>query len=186
MSNATQLLIRLYETEEQRLGVKYTEEGVLGDTRRPLTNVDAASKTYERLRAALEAAEQSESGLVRKKLIEFVRKRDMRASIHTLLSLTSFASSELLPRERQKLEVVRMYPNFRKGELWQDIQTELQSLAIRPINDDRHLMECEIEDAYEHALHTVKMQTMIAHDQKKVEEQGLGVFYETITKQKGQ
>ena len=186
MCNATQLLIRLYEAEEQRLGVKYTEDGVLGDTRRPLTNVDTGPKTYERLRAALEAAEQSESGLVRKKLIEFVRKRDMRASIHTLMSLTSFASSELLPRERQKLEVIRMYPSFRKGELWQDIQAELQSLAIRPINDDRHLMECEIEDAYEHALHTVKMQAMIAHDQKKLDEQGLGSFYETITKQKGQ
>ena len=186
MANSPQLLIKIYEQEEERLGITYTEDRVLKDPQRPLAYTESKStKGFERLREALEEAEkQSEMSQLRKKQLEFVRKRDLRASIYCCLSQVGFDSNELTPRERQKMEVIRMYPDFRKGELFLDIKNELESLGIRPTSDDRNWLHQCLNEAFEQASNTIKNQSMIAREHKRDEEQALSEFYQTILKSK--
>lgn len=184
MANASQLLVRVYEEEEERLGITYTEDRVLKDPQRPLAYTEPRStKGFERLKEALEEAEkQSEMTNLRKKQLEFVRKRDLRASLYCCLSQVGFDCNELTPQERQKMEVIRMYPDFRKGELFLDIKNELESLGIRPTSDDRFwLQEC-LDEALEQATNTIKNQSMIAREHKRDEEKALSEFYQTILK----
>jgi hypothetical protein len=185
MSNASQLLIRIYEEEEKRLGVLYEQGGILKDPRRPLTyNESKGAKGFERLREALQAGEQSDIMLLRKKQLEFVRKRDLRASIYCVLSLVGFDSNEILPKEMQKMEVIRMYPEFRKGELLLDIKNELESVGIKPINDDKEYLEYCLREAYDQATNTIKNQSMIARESKKEEDKQLDEFYKSILRVK--
>lgn len=186
MANAPQLLVRIYEQEEERLGITYSEDRVLKDPQRPLAYVEPKStKGFERLREALEEAEkQSEMSQLRKKQLEFVRKRDLRASIYCCLSQVGFDSNELTPQERQKMEVIRMYPDFRKGELFLDIKNELESLGIRPTSDDRNWLSQCLSEALDQASNTIKNQSLIAREHKREEEQALAEFYKTILKSK--
>lgn len=34
-----------------------------------------------------------------------------------------------------------MYPNFKMGEIWTDIEKELKEENIKPTSDDKHWME---------------------------------------------
>jgi hypothetical protein len=43
-----------------------------------------------------------------------------------VLYRTGFDKNELLPEEKQKIEVIQMYPHFKMGEIWSDIQFELE------------------------------------------------------------
>ncbi|CAG9327086.1 unnamed protein product [Blepharisma stoltei] len=182
MANASQLLIRIYEEEEKRLGVAYDVDGVLKDPRRPLAYSQSNNtKGFETLKETLEAADQqSEVSILRKKQLEFARKRDLRASIFCCLSLADVNSVDLLPKEKQKLEVIRMYPDFRKGELFLDIKNELETLGIRPTQDDGIWLNQCLDEAYEQATNTIKNQSMIAKQHKNEEEQSLVEFYKTI------
>jgi hypothetical protein len=180
MSNAAQILIRLYEEEEKRLSIVYDKDGVLIDPQRPLSHSESKSKGFERLRAALEASELSEVNALRLKQIDFVRKRDFRACIYCLLSQVGFDLSDLKPRERQKMEIVRMYPEFRKGELLLDIHLELAALGVKPIADDRVWLDARLREAEEQALNTAKNQSIIARDFKRSEEENLASFYTTV------
>ncbi|OMJ83633.1 hypothetical protein SteCoe_15422 [Stentor coeruleus] len=184
MANASQLLVRIYEQEEERLGIGYTEDKVIKDPQRPLACTEQKiNKGFERLREALEEAEkQSEMSILRKRQLEFVRKRDLRASIYCCLSQVGFDCNDLTPQERQKMEVIRMYPDFRKGELLLDIKNELESLGIRPISDDRVWLQQCLDEALEQASNTIKNQSMIAREHKREEEQELSEFYKTILK----
>jgi hypothetical protein len=184
MANASGLLIRIYEEEENRLGITYTEDRVLKDPQRPLAYTEPKStKGFERLKEALEEAEkQSEMTLLRKKQLEFVRKRDLRASIYCCLSEVGFDCNELVPTERQKMEVIRMYPEFRKGELFLDIKNELESLGIKPTSDDRYWLQQCLDEVLEQASNTIKNQSMIAREHKREEEKALSEFYTTIMK----
>jgi cilia- and flagella-associated protein 69 len=184
MANAPQLLIRIYEQEEERLGITYSEDRVLKDPQRPLAYTEPrTTKGFDRLREALEEAEkQSEMSVLRKKQLDFVRKRDLRASIFCCLSQVGFDSNELTPQERQKMEVIRMYPDFRKGELFLDIKNELEALGIRPTSDDRYWLQQCLDEALEQASNTIKNQSLIAREHKRDEEQALSEFYQTILK----
>ena len=184
MANASQLLVKIYEEEEERLGITYSEDRVLKDPQRPLAYTEPrTTKGFERLKEALEEAEkQSEMSSLRKKQLDFVRKRDLRASIYCCLSQVGFDCNELTPQERQKMEVIRMYPDFRKGELFLDIKNELESLGIRPTSDDRFWLQQCLDEALEQASNTIKNQSMIAREHKREEEQALSEFYQTIIK----
>lgn len=183
MSNASQLLIRIYEDEEKRLGVIYEQGGILKDPLRPLTYSESKGvKSFERLREALQAGVQSEIVLLRKKQLEFVRKRDLRASIYCVLSSVGFDSNEILPKEMQKMEVIRMYPDFRKGELLLDIKNELEAIGIKPIQDDKEYLDYCLREAYDQATNTIKNQSMIARESKKEEDKQLDEFYKSILK----
>ena len=51
---------------------------------------------------------------------------DLRAIVFCILYRTGFDRNELLAPEKQKIEVIQMYPHFKIGEIWTDIKTELE------------------------------------------------------------
>jgi hypothetical protein len=50
----------------------------------------------------------------------------IRAIVFAILYRTGFDKNELLPSEKQKIEVIQLYPHFKMGEIWRDIQFELE------------------------------------------------------------
>ena len=42
-----------------------------------------------------------------------------------ILYRTGFDKNELLAEEKQKIEVIQMYPHFKIGEIWTDIKYSL-------------------------------------------------------------
>ena len=83
------------------------------------------------------------------------------------------------------MEVIRMYPEFRKGELYQDIRNELAGLGIRPVSDDRAYLEKCIQETAELANNTIKNQNIIAKENRREREQHLEQFYMSILKAGG-
>jgi hypothetical protein len=53
-----------------------------------------------------------------------------RAIVFAILYRTGFDKNELLPSEKQKIEVIQLYPHFKMGEIWRDIQFELEQDVI--------------------------------------------------------
>lgn len=54
------------------------------------------------------------------------QKYDLRSIVFCILYRTGFDRNELHPKERQKIEVIQMYPQFKIGEIWRDIKEELE------------------------------------------------------------
>ena len=102
--------------------------------------------------------------------------------VYCCISQVGFDCNELTPQERQKMEVIRMYPDFRKGELFLDIKTELESLGIKPTADDRYWLQQCLDESLEQASNTIKNQSLIAREHKRDEEKALSEFYQTILK----
>ena len=211
MCNATQLLIKLWETEEKRLGISYDLEGVLIEPPSPEVSVHSTisntgspgaaasqmsfhsgaqtmtmsgtqgSKAFERLNAALKHEDKESDATKQKRiLMEYVREKDLRASVYSLLSLIGFDSSELLPKEKQKLEVIRMYPEFRQGEIWKSISSLLRAEGVKATSDDQAWLESCIDNASELKEQTIKNQKFIAKDVRKGQEDNLKDFYKTL------
>jgi len=112
--------------------------------------------------------------------MEYVREKDLRASVYSLLSLIGFDSSELLPKEKQKLEVIRMYPEFRQGEIWKSISSLLRAEGVKATSDDQAWLESCIDNASELKEQTIKNQKFIAKDVRKGQEDNLKDFYKTL------
>ena len=74
---------------------------------------------------------------------------DFRAIIFCILYRTGFDQNELLPEQKQKIEVIQMYPHFKIGEIWKDTQFYLESNNVKPTSDDYHWMMTSIEEFQE-------------------------------------
>ena len=84
------------------------------------------------------------------KLMENVAKSyDIRATIFGTFYRVGFDLHELSAPEKQKMEVIQLYPYLKNGELWRDIKQELEDQNIRPTSDDKHWMETCIEESFE-------------------------------------
>ncbi|EAR84467.2 hypothetical protein TTHERM_00691650 (macronuclear) [Tetrahymena thermophila SB210] len=243
MINATQLLIKIYNKEDNRFQVKY-DDGIIVNKNRPLNPMTApkkkqdefqllmeekkvvnefengtqgnnqtskrgqSAKGFARLKEALLAADsESEAGteayLVRK-IKEKVEQYDLRAIIFAILYRTGFDKNELLPDEKQKIEVIQMYPHFKMGEIWSDIQFELEeevkftfcksltsdytyennTQGIKPTSDDMHWMRTAIEEFEEQVLNCINTQSLISREHKKSQEEELNKFYDIIRSNK--
>ena len=87
--------------------------------------------SFQRLKEALMAADFSESdagteAYLVKKIKEKAEEYDLRAIVFCILYRTGFDRNELLPSEKQKIEVIQMYPHFKIGEIWCDIKYQLE------------------------------------------------------------
>jgi len=191
MRNASQLLIELYREEEERYGVEY-ENGILQNVERPLVplNVtkksglmDADSKGFHRLKTALKASEEvdhSSEAYLNKQMLTTIREFDLRATIYCIFNLTKFDCHKLEPEEKQKIEVIQQYPNFKQGEIWRDIKIELSTSNIQATTDDSNWMDTSIEEAAELTIDAIEKQVQIYKRSKKQKEDELDAFYNDI------
>ena len=61
-----------------------------------------------------------------KKMKERAEDYDLRGIVFCVLYRTGFDRNELQPKEKQKIEVIQMYPHFKIGEVWHDIKFQLE------------------------------------------------------------
>ena len=73
------------------------------------------------------------------KLQEKVEEYDLRAIIFAILYRTGFDRNELQPSQTQRLEVIQIYPNFKMGEIWNDIKWELEEEVLIDMDIDIYM-----------------------------------------------
>ena len=73
-----------------------------------------------------------------------------------------------------------MYPEFKIGEIWNDIKDDIKEMGIKVTTDDLNWMMTCIERAAEQAEITILNQQRIAKEFKKKEEGELNNFYKTL------
>ena len=54
---------------------------------------------------------------------------DVRATIFGTFYRVGFDLHELSPQEKQRMEIITLYPYLKKGEIWADIKQELEDLV---------------------------------------------------------
>jgi hypothetical protein len=59
-------------------------------------------------------------------MTQFLVGVDLRAIIFAILYRTGFDRNELNHDEKQLLEVIQLYPHFKIGEIWTEIQFSLK------------------------------------------------------------
>ena len=84
---------------------------------------------------------------------------DIRATIFGTFYRVGFDLHELTPQEKQRMEIIQLYPYLKNGEIWKDIKQELEDKVClqilisfqqtKPTSDDQHWMETCIEEALE-------------------------------------
>ena len=218
MRNSTQLLIKLYEDEDEKYQVRY-KEGVLQNTEWPLNpkdHVESLSaldkemtsesdsnymnyvqkrnaqriqklkslKGFAKLKDALQASEADSEAGAEAYLIRMLRDKckmfDLRGIIFSILYRTGFERNELNPAERQRLEIIQIYPQLRIGEIWKEIQLELVQKGVEPTSDDDHWMLMSIEEFNELVMTCANTQKLIARESRKQQEEDLSKFFEVI------
>lgn len=65
-----------------------------------------------------------------KKIKEKAEEYDLRAIVFCILYRTGFDRNELQPNEKQKIEVIQMYPHFKVGEIWCDTKFLLEEEVV--------------------------------------------------------
>ena len=84
-----------------------------------------------------------------KHMMEIVSQRDLRAQVHVILKQTAFDTREMTGKELIKLEIVQMYPEFKIGEIWNDIKDDIKEMGVKVTSDDLNWMMTCIERAGE-------------------------------------
>lgn len=59
---------------------------------------------------------------------------DFRLSIFASFYRVGFDLHDLTPNEKQRMEIIQLYPYLKNGEIWLDIQQELKDLVRLPFN----------------------------------------------------
>ena len=52
---------------------------------------------------------------------------DNRATIFAAFYRVGFDLHELTPQEKQRMEIIQLYPYLKNGEVWRDIKEELEA-----------------------------------------------------------
>ena len=232
MRNSSQLLVKIYEEEENKYKVEY-KDGVLQNLERPLNptpaqiensrkiqttimpeeeeeandnmglvlgsngqlynesavkNKPEAKKGFSKLKEALQANEAdsevgAEAYLIRV-LKQKTRQFDLRGIIFAILYRTGFDRNELTSSEKQRIEMIQVYPQMRIGEIWTDIKEELEISQTKPTSEDLHWMLTSIEEFQELVLKCVNTQRLIARENRKQQEDDLNKFFDIIRSNK--
>jgi hypothetical protein len=122
------LLIKLWNIEESRLGVLHSPDGSLLSTLDPLLGTAQASCDNHK----------SEDGRVIPEISE-----NFRAKIYSIFSKLGFERSvyTLNTLENVKLVYISKYLDLKIGQVWEENYTELEADRMRPISPDQELFD---------------------------------------------
>jgi hypothetical protein len=68
-------------------------------------------------------------------MMEVADNYDIRATIFGTFYRVGFDLHELSPTEKQRMELIQLYPYLKNGEIWRDIKEELEdTVIIQPIS----------------------------------------------------
>jgi len=199
MKGALKILLELWQNEQEAIG-SATPDGVIRSLDRPLNpppepqNVDAmgdtmssfrslsgSSMTASKLRHARTFAEGTGKSLGQDAAENLVQRQDCRAKIYAVLKCINFECQESLSiAERQRMELVKLYPSAVELENWTKVNENLQARGIRPVSADRKWIEDSIAERKEQAAGVQSIQRQLANERHKEDEAALQRFYEDI------
>jgi len=153
------------------------------------------SKRFKKLQAAIDAANKInkktfsdsyfnkmifDSSENKNNSADTAHNFDIRATIFLIFYRVGFDLHELTPTEKQRMEIIQLYPYLKTGEIWKDIKLELQDMGIKPTSDDDNWMETSIEEAIEHLDNAVYNQNLYGQEISMKEQEDLENYYSAI------
>ena len=200
MLSATQLLMRVWEDEEMRLGFQ-RPDGVIQNLPQPLrkqmtsdARVVGSEPTPGQVAAKAAAkgkkapvpvsANQKAEASMRKA----VDSQDLRSKITAVVACIGFewASEGLTAAERATLCMACHYDHFREGEAWCDVRDKLRTETIKPIAADQTLLDKRIGAALDTARATQGRQGELADEREGEEAKKEEAYLATILLQRDQ
>ncbi|XP_072179845.1 cilia- and flagella-associated protein 69-like [Diadema setosum] len=124
------LLVDVWRQEEANIGVRRDENGVLADASIPLMG------TFQ-----LEAGIQPLPATQPSHAITDISE-NMRAKIYSLFCKMGFDNPKgLSTEEHVTLIIIKRFMDFKEGEIWNEIASELDQENVRPVTPDKELLE---------------------------------------------
>lgn len=120
--------------------------------------MQSSTKASRILRQALKVASQLSAkekynqSYINQMLSDFVKSYDLRGSIFATFFRVGFELHELNCTEKQYMEIIKLYPYLKNGEIWKDIKEEIDDLNIKPTSDDCHWVETSVEESREQTV----------------------------------
>lgn len=127
------------------------------------------SKGFRRLRKAIEVAQQQDKAkftesYINKLMSDVSNSYDLRATIFCVFFRVGFDLHELTPEEKQRMEVIQLYPYLKNGEVWLDIKQELDDKQVKLTQDDDHWLHTCIEESAEQVENAIYNQNLYASE----------------------
>lgn len=154
------------------------------------------SPAFARLKQALKAAQGLPLEQLRSSGSEVLSLTDkqvhpevnLKFKIHAVLANVAFACEpeKLTLRDHVMLEIVKEYPTYCVGEMWQNVQLELHAEGVRPIYADALYIRKQIELAYNTSMCTKYAQQEIFSQAKALGIKEETALFEQILLQKQQ
>ncbi|XP_071803414.1 cilia- and flagella-associated protein 69-like [Asterias amurensis] len=150
------LLIKIWKQEEQTLGVPREQNGTIADTKKPLMG-----------------AVQDEAGIVplpansRSQAIVDVCE-NMRAKVYALFCKIGFEDHPTLSTPDQvTLCIIEKYLDFKQGEVWKEITSELEQEGVRPVTPDQEALSIINKATEELAINVADTQVDFLESQQQ-------------------
>ncbi|XP_061442850.1 cilia- and flagella-associated protein 69 [Rhineura floridana] len=140
---AANLLINLWREEEEQMGVKHDKVGRIVDTKKPL--VGQFQKKQEIIPMPADCPTIAVMDVA----------ENMRAKIYCIICKLGFENLPgLSAKDFVTLAIIRRYLDFKVGEIWSEVCTELKKEKFRPVTPDQEALQV-ITGAFENVGKTV-------------------------------
>lgn len=153
---AAHLFCNIWRREEAEMGVEREESGAIADASRPLMGALQGSQEV----IALPATCPSQA------IVDV--SENMRAKLYALFCKIGFIDLPgLTTEDHVTLTIIEHYLDFKLGEVWTEVITELQSEGLRPITPDGEALEAISRTVQDRATHVVEVQKELLQAQNQ-------------------
>merc|ERR1719258_502782 len=107
--------------------------------------------------------------------------QDIRAKIFGILSKVGFEGHESLSiRERQAVELLKLYPECKVLETWLSVQDRIMARGLKPLSVDAEYLEQQISEQRTRTEWILTVQEQLQSELEEEEVHHLNRFYDTI------
>lgn len=201
MKGSLRILLELWQSEQESAG-NASVNGVIRDLDRPLNPLpteevpfadrgemsDTDNSSFARDRESLASGKLRHARAFATSKTkpaeppaEIGERQDCRAKIYAVLKCINFESQESLTiAERQRMELIKLYPSAVELENWTRVMESLEARGIKPVSADRKWMEDSIAERKSQAARVQDIQRQLANERRTEDEASLNRFYEDI------
>ncbi|XP_013410709.1 cilia- and flagella-associated protein 69 [Lingula anatina] len=161
--SAAHLFCDIWRSEEREMGVQRDQQGAIADTSLPLTGQLQANQGVIPLPASCPS----------QAIVDV--SENMRAKLYALFCKIGFMHLPgLTVEDYVTLAIIEKYMDFKLGEVWSEVITELDAEGIRPVTPDQEAIETisrAIVDRADSVVGTQKDMLLSQQHQSLMEEQ---------------
>jgi hypothetical protein len=202
MKGGLKLLLELWDQEQIRRGA-VDDKGQVMDCDRPLNppvpfvaeqaelakgmttqNVLMSSRTMGKQKNN-QTSDRFAASEVLSDVFNFDEKvretQDIRAKVFGILSKVGFEGHESLSiRERQAVELLKLYPECRVLETWLSVQDRISARGLKPLSVDAEYLEQQIGEQRTRTEWILTVQEQLQSELEEEEVHHLNRFYDTV------